>query len=100
MEEFDTRTKTLEKIYNKLHRYRKKLILEGIEEIKDKGLRLKIRKDRGLKVINRSPTIYIGEKETDIGDLIDLSKKRVPSLYRRYHQDLEKMGKILDYEKL
>ena len=87
--------RSLEKIYNRLHRYRNKLAKEGIEEIKNQNLKLIVREDRGLRLVNGLPTIWVGKSETDLGDLIKLSKARVPSLYRRYYSDLERMKKIL-----
>ena len=91
-------TKTLEKFYNKLHRYRKRLVIEGIKVIKNEGLELRVREDRGIRLVNGSPTVWVGKKETDMKDLIKLSKKRVPSLYRRYYEGLEKMRNILNYK--
>ena len=88
--------RTLEKVYNRLIRYRKRLIVEGINWIQSQELELKVRRDRKLRVIDDSPTVWVGEKETDMSEVIELSKNRVPSLYRRYKKELERMKDMLE----
>lgn len=88
--------KTIKKTYNRLIRYKKRLIREGIELIKKGELEIKVKEDRGIRLINSSPTIWVGKNETDFSEMIELSKRRIPSLHRRYYQGISKMKKILE----
>jgi hypothetical protein len=66
---------TCEKIYNRLRRYQKRLVVEGLRLVKEKEIDLKVREDRGIRTIDGPPTIWVGEEKSDFGDIIELAKE-------------------------
>ena len=100
MDEDEIIKKTVNKIYNRLSRYRKKLFNNGVSEISNRGLEIKLKKDRRLRVVCEFPVIWVKQDNNlDISEILNFSKYNSPSLYRRYHEDLRKMELILEEQK-
>jgi len=77
---------------NKLNRYWSKLVKEAFEIASERNLEVAVSEDyldtRGDIVIYRK-----GE-DIDASELIELTREKFPSLFRRYNQGLEKHRKM------
>lgn len=72
-------------LQNRLGRYRRRLISEGIEITKKRGHTIIIRKE-GEDLWRDSAVIGLSSSGdyTDVNRLLDLARETLPSLYRRY----------------
>jgi len=77
---------------NRLRRYWKRLTKESLKIAKDNYL--SIRLEESFPHLATDIAIYEKEGVLDDSKLIILSKQRLPSLYRRYTQGLEKQRLI------
>ena len=91
-EELSTKLAEFRSLKNRLNRYWSKLVKESLVIAKNKGLEVVVSDSETLTssdiVIKRN-----GEK-VDVSELIELARKNLPSLYRRYYRDLERYSQL------
>jgi hypothetical protein len=86
------KTRELYTMQNRLHRYWKRLVAESFLAAREKGLDIFVNDMPDTALTGGYNAIYIYEKGEYVNadELIELSKSRTPSLYRKYMQGKEK----------
>ncbi|MEM4230442.1 MAG: hypothetical protein QXF25_01010 [Candidatus Pacearchaeota archaeon] len=86
------------KLINRLRRYWKKLVKEGLKIAKNEGRTINIREEPYITQPN-SIDIFVENRGTDKeflydDNLLKLAKPYFPSLYRRYNQGIKRLEEL------
>lgn len=102
-QEIKDRMSTYRTVTNRLNRYWKKLVLEGLREAQQKGIETLVTESNLCL-----HTGIIVKKEGDLVDaseIIEIAREKWPVLYRKYNRDKETQKRVgdelrRDYESL
>ncbi|MEK6952196.1 MAG: hypothetical protein AABX29_04210 [Nanoarchaeota archaeon] len=85
------------KRFNRAKRFEKRLILEGLQDILDKGLPISRISDNRHGVLNPGEFyIFCSEQEEDFSQVIEHSRKVNFPLYRKYEEDVNSYKEIFN----